>query len=219
MDMLAHRPGGDYGDAGAEANAPTSIGDLIERLAGLARRQYRVFLIGPAAAIALGLLYLLVTPAKYTATATLLIDSSTLRVLQNQLQPQGDIPLDSLQVGSQVEVLASRNLGLAVISALKLDEDPEFIGSGSGLPSPFSRPGFDASTKTDREKRALDEFLSLRTISRMERTYALNLSYTSQSRRRGENRQCDRRRLYRRSTRRQVSDDKPRRQLAAGPDW
>ena len=61
------------------------------------------------------LLYLLVTPAKYTATATLLIDSSTLRVLQNQLQPQGDIPLDTLQVGSQVEVLASRKIGLAVI--------------------------------------------------------------------------------------------------------
>jgi polysaccharide biosynthesis transport protein len=107
---------------------------------------------------ALGLLYLLVTPAKYTATATLLIDSSTLRVLQNQLQPQGDIPLDSLQVGSQVEVLASRNLGLAVISALKLDEDPEFIGSGSGLPSPFSRPGFDASTKTDGKKERSTSF-------------------------------------------------------------
>jgi len=88
---------------------------------------------------ALGLLYLLVTPAKYTATATLLIDSSTLRVLQNQLQPQGDVPLDSLQVGSQVEVLASRNLGLAVISALKLDEDREFIGSDWAPPSTPAR--------------------------------------------------------------------------------
>jgi polysaccharide biosynthesis transport protein len=180
MDMLSRRTGGDYSDAG-EASAPTSVSDLIERLSGLARRQYRVFLIGPAAAIALGLAYLLITPAEYTATSTLLIDSSTLRVLQNQLQPQGDIPLDSLQVGSQVEVLASKKIALAVISSLKLDEDPEFIGSGAGISSLFWRPSFDASTKADREKRALDKFLSHRTISRMERTYALNISYTSRS--------------------------------------
>ena len=115
MDMLSRRTGGDYREAEGEASAPASISDLIERLTGLARRQYHVLLIGPAAAIAIGLLYLLITPAQYTATATLLIDSSTLRVLQNQLQPQGDIPLDTLQVGSQVEILASRKIALAVI--------------------------------------------------------------------------------------------------------
>ena len=52
MDMLSRRAVGDYTDAAAEASAPASISDLIERLTGLARRQYRVFLIGPAIAIA-----------------------------------------------------------------------------------------------------------------------------------------------------------------------
>ena len=181
MDMLSRRAVGDYTDAAAEASAPASISDLIERLTGLARRQYHVFLIGPAIAIAIGLLYLLITPAHYTATATLLIDSSTLRVLQSQLQPQGDIPLDTLQVGSQVEILGSRKIALAVIKDLNLAEDPEFIDSGTGIMGLLSRAGFNASSKVDKEQRAIDEFLGRRSISRGERTYALNISYTSRS--------------------------------------
>jgi succinoglycan biosynthesis transport protein ExoP len=181
MDMLSRRAGSDYGDVEAEASAPASVSDLIERLTGLARRQYHVLLAGPAAALAIGLIYLLITPAQYTATATLLIDSSTLRVLQNQLQPQGDIPLDSLQVGSQVEILGSRKIALAVIKDLNLADDPEFIEAGTGLSSLLSRATFSSSSKADREQRALDEFLSRRTITRGERTYALNISYTSRS--------------------------------------
>src|SRR4051812_25254234 len=123
MDMPLHRTRVNY--SGGREEASSSMSALIDQLSGLARRQYRVILIVPAVAIAIGLLYLLVTPSQYTATATLLIDSSTLRVLQNQLQPQGDIPLDTLQVGSQVEILASRKLGLDVVRSLKLADDPE----------------------------------------------------------------------------------------------
>jgi succinoglycan biosynthesis transport protein ExoP len=180
MDMLSRRAGGDYSDARGEGSAATSVSDLIERLTGLARRQYQVFLIGPAVAIAIGLVYLLVTPAQYSATTTLLIDSSTLRVLQSQMQsPQGDIPLDTLQVGSQVEILASRKIALAVIKELNLAEDPQFLETRSWLSGLFSRTSFDASTKADREEMAIDEFLNRRIITRGERTYALNISYTS----------------------------------------
>jgi Bacterial transglutaminase-like cysteine proteinase BTLCP/Chain length determinant protein len=77
------------------SSATTSMSVLIEQLTGFVRRQYRIFVIVPAAAIALGLLYLIVTPALYTATATVLIDGSALRALQNQLQPLGDVPLDT----------------------------------------------------------------------------------------------------------------------------
>src|ERR1700694_1372211 len=179
MDMLSRRTGIDYDEAEEAASAPMSA--LIEQLRGFVRRQYQVFLIVPALAIAIGLLFLLFTSAQYTATATLLIDSSSLRVLQSQLQPQGDIPLDTLQVGSQVEVLASRKIALAVIRDLKLAEDPEFIGTGSGISTPFSPANPDASPKDDKEMRALNEFLARRSISRMERTYALNISFTSHS--------------------------------------
>src|SRR5215475_8102425 len=112
MDMLSRGTMIDgIGEDGA-TDSPASLSSVIEQLTGFARRQRRVLIAGPAASILLGLLYLLVTPSQYTATATLLIDSSPLRVLQNQLQPTGDIPLDTLQVGSQVEILASRKVGL-----------------------------------------------------------------------------------------------------------
>ncbi|WP_200948600.1 MULTISPECIES: AAA family ATPase [unclassified Bradyrhizobium] len=161
----------------AAGEASGSMSALIEQLTGLARRQYRVFLIVPAAALTIGLLYLLLTPAQYTATATLLIDSTTLRVLQNQLQPQGDVPLDTLQVGSQVEILASRKLGLDVVRNLRLADDPEFAVSSSW--NPFASSG--GASLEDREQHALDEFLAHRAISRTDKTYALNISYSSKS--------------------------------------
>jgi succinoglycan biosynthesis transport protein ExoP len=175
MDMLPRPTRLDY-NAGRQEASP-SISALIDQLTGLARRQYRVFLIVPAVALAIGLLYLLVTPSQYTATATLLIDSTTLRVLQNQMQPQGEIPLDSLQVGSQVEILASRKVGLAVVKDLKLADDPDFAAPAGW--SLFSRLAPEAPEQ--REQRALDDFLSRRTITRGDKTYALNISYTSKS--------------------------------------
>lgn len=180
MDMLSSRTGIDY-QAQGEGDASASMSVLIEQLTGFVRRQCKVFLVIPAVTVAVGLVYLFVTPPQYTATATLLIDSSTLRVLQNQLQPQGDIPLDALQVGSQVEVLASQKLALAVVRNLNLAEDPEFIGAGPGLSGLFLRPNPDANSKADREQKALAEFLSNRNISRIERTYAMKIEYTSRS--------------------------------------
>ncbi|WFU84481.1 Wzz/FepE/Etk N-terminal domain-containing protein [Bradyrhizobium sp. CIAT3101] len=98
MDMPSHRIR--IGYSGGRDEASSSISALIDQPSRLARRQYWIIVIVPAATIAIGLLYLLVTPSQYTATATLLIDGSTLRVMQNQLQPQADIPLDTLQAGS-----------------------------------------------------------------------------------------------------------------------
>jgi succinoglycan biosynthesis transport protein ExoP len=177
MDELSRTIGIDHAHHGTAEpfSAATSMSALIEQLTGFVRRQYRIFVIVPAAAIALGLLYLMITPALYTATATVLIDGSALRALQNQLQPQGDVPLDTVQVGSQVEILASDKIALAVIRELGLAEDPEFIKSnGIFIPVwPWTR---DAGSKLDK---ALDEFVNHRSISRVERTYALNISYTS----------------------------------------
>ena len=183
MDTRSRRERVDYADDGAakEASAADQMSAVIEQLTGFIRRQYRVFVIVEAAAIALGLLYLLITPAQYIATATLLIDSSTLRALQNQPLPQGDIPLDTIQVGSQVEILGSEKIALAVIRELNLAEDPEFVKTGAGLSMLFSRSTPDASSKADKERKALDEFVSHRGITRVERTYALNISYTAHS--------------------------------------
>jgi succinoglycan biosynthesis transport protein ExoP len=183
MDLLSRRTAMNDADNGAakEASAADSMSNLIEQLTGFIRRQYQVFVIVPAAAIALGIVYLLITPAQYTATATLLIDSSALRALQNHQQSLGDIPLDTVQVGSQVEILASEKIALAVIRELGLAEDPEFVKTGAGISMLSSPSTPDASSKAAKERRALDEFVGHRSITRVERTYALNIAYTSRS--------------------------------------
>ncbi len=112
----------------------------------------------------------------------LLIDSSKLRMLQ-QDAPLGDIPIDTAQVETQVEILKSENIGLSVIKDLKLTDDPEFAGSGGGLVGSilglFASPNVQSETGLTRQ--ALATFLAKRTIARVGRTYVLDIGYTSLS--------------------------------------
>lgn len=181
--MQSRRSNIDHADRGGmdDTSPAASMTALIDRLTGFVRRQYRVFLIVPAVGIILGLLYLLVTPAQYTASATLLIDSSPLRVLQTQQQQVGEVTLDTVQVGSQVEILGSEKIALAVIKQLALADDPDFIRKGSGIAGLFAAPATDATSNAELERTVLDEFAGHRNISRVERTYALTIAYTSRS--------------------------------------
>ena len=61
-----------------------------------------------------------------------MIDTRKVQIFQQQ-SILGDIPIDTAQVESQVEVLKSENIASAVIKNLHLTEDPEFVGSGGGL--------------------------------------------------------------------------------------
>ncbi|WP_426407577.1 polysaccharide biosynthesis tyrosine autokinase [Bradyrhizobium ganzhouense] len=152
-----------------------SVSDLVEQIWGFIRRQYLVFLIVTACAIGLGLVYLLTTPARYTAHAMMLIDTSKLRVLQPQQASLADAPLDTTQIETQVEVLKSEGLGLAVVKAMHLADDAEFAAAGGGV----WRTDDPAKSADSRESQALDALLRQRTISRVGRTYVLDIAFTS----------------------------------------
>jgi succinoglycan biosynthesis transport protein ExoP len=111
----------------------------------------------------------------------LLIDSSKLRILHQQDAPVGDVPIDTAQVETQVEILKSENIGLSVIKDLKLTDDPEFAGSGGGLIGNIL--GFLSSPKVQSEtaltRHVLATFLAKRAIARVGRTYVLDIGYTS----------------------------------------
>ena len=68
----------------AERTESVSISELVEQITGFVRRQLPIFLFITACSIGLGLTYLFATPARYTAHAMLLIDSSKVRMLQQQ---------------------------------------------------------------------------------------------------------------------------------------
>lgn len=160
-----------------------SISDLIDQATGFVRRQFPIFVFILACSLVLGFVYLFTAPPRYTAHAMLLIDSSRLRVLQQQQGPIGDIPLDTAQVETQVEILKSENIGLAVVKEMRLTEDPEFVKASGGIIG-FVLNLFTASEAQSEEeltRRALRTFLQGRSISRVGRTYVLDIGFTSLS--------------------------------------
>ena len=66
------------------------------------------------AAIALGLIYILTTPPSFTALPRMLIDTKKVQLFGQQ-SIFSDLPIDSSTVESQVEILKSETIALAVI--------------------------------------------------------------------------------------------------------
>jgi succinoglycan biosynthesis transport protein ExoP len=116
----------------ADSTAEAGPSETFKFILAFIRRQYAVIGSVAAIVIAMGLVYLFTTPPSYTATATMLIDTSNIR----QVQQQTIVPdsfIDSGTVDSQVELLKSDSIALAVIKKLNLTEDREFVGPGEGL--------------------------------------------------------------------------------------
>src|SRR6516165_232838 len=89
-----------------------ALSRLLERLTGLIRRQYLLIIIIVAFTTAIGGVYLMTTPAVYSAHAKLLIDSGKIRAMQQQMVPYNMyVPVDFSEVLTQVEVLKSDGIG------------------------------------------------------------------------------------------------------------
>jgi succinoglycan biosynthesis transport protein ExoP len=161
------------------------VSELLDQCIGFLRRQYLVVIIVTLCSVSLGLVYLFTTPPQYTAKALVLIDSSKVRVLQPQQQALGDAPLDTAQVETQVEILKSARFAVSVVKDLRLTEDQEFVGSGEGLVSAMlRRMGLGKSatpSEAERIRAAARAFLGRRTITRVGRTYAIDIGFASRS--------------------------------------
>ena len=104
-----------------------SPAESIQSFVSIVSRQLPIFLVVIPCVMALGLLYLMTTPRSYTAVGKMLLDTHKTPTLQRQ-EISSDAAVDNLAVATQVEVLTSENVSLAVIRNLKLTEDPEFVG-------------------------------------------------------------------------------------------
>lgn len=189
MDKLPHDAGLRYPEPQFQIDS-LPVKELIDQLFGIVRRQYPFIVLISACAIALSLVYLFTTPKQYTADARFLIDTTKMQILRQQQQVVGPMPLDAAQVETEIEVLKSERIGLSVVKALKLTEDPEFVGSQTSFVgaifglifSPFSSgAGHGAMSEDALTASALGRFLSHRNITRVGETYVLDISYTSLS--------------------------------------
>lgn len=177
-------PSASSNDESVRQIAP-GLAEAIKTSTSLVRRQLPVFLILIASATTLGLLYLLTTPSSYTAVARMVIDTRKVPAFQQQ-QVMGDTTtIDTAAVATQVEILMSENVSLAVIKDLKLTEDPEFVHPSAGLVGAIFNlisSMFDSGmgpSEFQLERRALYTFEARRKISRVPLTYVMEISFRS----------------------------------------
>jgi polysaccharide biosynthesis transport protein len=163
----------------------SSLTEAIKSFTSTVRRQLPIFLVVIPCVLTLGLLYLLTTPPSYKALARMVIDARKIPAFQQQQQGNSDTTIDTAAVATQVEILMSENVSLAVIKDLQLTKDPEFVGKGSGLIGALFNlisSVFDSGaplSEFELQRRALATFEKCRKITRVPQTYVMEISFWS----------------------------------------
>src|SRR4030081_562171 len=150
-----------------EGRDSDSIQETLSWMMKVFRRQLPLIVLVVLLCCALGGAYLLTTPKRYSSMAEMVIDSRKTQMLQQQ-NPMGiEAPVDSAMVDSQVEIMKSESIALAVIKDLRLKENSEFVGGGgwiSAILSVFSLGAGDAPSDFVLTRAALARFQSGLTI-------------------------------------------------------
>ena len=156
-------------------------------------------MIGVLASLAIAISYILVTPRLYTAHVQMLLDPRIPTPLPAAREEDRAIKeFDNPEVESQIEILQSRRIQAAVVSKLKLYDNPEFISDTRGrirvlydaLMNPIILQKIDTFNKGDQQPTGVDpDNLDFRAavdylrdgleISRVKLSYILDISFTS----------------------------------------
>ena len=199
-----------------------SLGQVIDDVFGLLRRNLLIILCTTLIGIAIGVAYVVYAPPLYSANAQIILDTRKLQVFQQQ-PVLADPPLDLASVESQMQILQSKAIALSVVRNLKLANDPTFIEQSQGvmgwlfglLPnrSSLTAPLSDA----DRSEEAVEAIQQNLKVARVGASYVIDINFRSRSpgtRRSNCQRSC--RRLLGRSNGIQISIDAANHGVAAG---
>jgi succinoglycan biosynthesis transport protein ExoP len=175
-----------YREAEFPVAESASAAELFELAVRFVRRRLLLITFVALLASALGAAVVLkVLPARYVATATMMIDTRKYQMFQHP-SVVGDTPIDSPGVESQLEILRSEGIAVGVIRKLHLADDPDFVRTGPGKigrvlqligvtqpPPPL--------TAFERERKALDVFQTNLTARRIGPTYVIEVSFKAAS--------------------------------------
>jgi succinoglycan biosynthesis transport protein ExoP len=151
-----------------------SLFDLREPRAILRRRKW-VAITAFTATVLAALLYVLLIPPKYQATALILSDPRQERVVDQEAVL--GIGSDGAAVESQVELLSSPELAQQVMQKLGLFSDPEF--TKPSMLSELRQQLFGAKGPAGEENDAIDRFRQSLDVSRKGLTYILAVTFTA----------------------------------------
>jgi len=166
-----------------------SAAETIAHALGIVRRQIWGVVVFALLGLALGGLYVLKAPPKYTATATLLADTRKLEVVQQPtVYNEASIVQSGGGMETQVELMKSDEVALRVIKKLHLSEDDRFLGiNRHGVIRPLLHsiaPGYfverPALSEEERRSLALAQFDKNLTVSRIGVTYAIEIDFESE---------------------------------------
>jgi polysaccharide biosynthesis transport protein len=122
----------------AQSDQGGGFSELITFAIAFLRRQYVVIFLTAALATAACVVYLRVTPPTYTAQVQVLLANSKAQFLQQQ-SLFADPAFDLNGIETQLQLVKSRAIAVAVINQLKLVDDPDFNGSRPSLFSLWQR--------------------------------------------------------------------------------
>jgi len=159
-------------DAGDGAATTVEVGEL----ARIAARRLRLLLPCLAIAAALALAYVALTPSRYAATMSILIDPRERVPVGLDVQPMPQTP-DIALVESTMSILTSRAVLRRLVKAQDLVDDPEFRPGllsqlANNLASLWRAPAGDPDARIEGLVVALGDRISVR---RSERNYIIDV--------------------------------------------
>lgn len=128
-------------------------------------------------------LYIVYATPLYTARTQIIIDPSLPQVL-HEAAAKRFLSFDNSQVESQLAVLRSDKIAMAVIDKLDLEEKTEFTGVGVsllGLPAKLFQPSASAPDDIGKKRIAILIFQSRVDVRRVGISYAIDVEFASQS--------------------------------------
>jgi succinoglycan biosynthesis transport protein ExoP len=165
-------------------NDPSSGSLSMIQVRDFLGREWRLIALVTGFSIVLGATYVALTPSRYTAQTDMIIDTKKVTWTQTEMASENRMVEDA-SVESEIETTKSETVAAAVIHRLHLDEDPEFIGVGSGLgrrifslfklsAAPEQEPSNDQVMRG-----VIDSVRDNLRVTRLGRSYIEQISYTS----------------------------------------
>ncbi|WP_407180090.1 AAA family ATPase [Bradyrhizobium sp. STM 3562] len=163
------------------------VGALVNFTLGFLRRQYLVIILTAALAMAGCVIYLKITPPTYTAQVQILLANNKAQFVQQQ-SLVAEPTFDLSQIETQLQILKSRGIAVAVINKLDLANDPDLNRPGSPLLSllhqlrvwiapPPERP--QSSTPDQPPEAVINAFQDRLGVGRVSVSNVIELSYSA----------------------------------------
>jgi len=152
--------------------------DLGVILRALWRARGRIAALTLAAAIASFVGFSAMTPS-YKSDARVVIETREVPVGQQNRQGEAErAMLDEQGIGSQVQLITSRDIARRVIASLHLTEDPEFASTGL-LRSLLAMVGLGRGGDPTSEDKVLEKFTEHLNVFQVEKTRVIQVEFSS----------------------------------------